>query len=128
MKERLFKLLDNAYAPYSNYHVASLVEMKDGQIFEGVNVENASFGATICAERNAINNAIANGYHKNDFKAIYIMNGSDKIGVPCFLCIETISEFFEMEADIILYTKDGLEQDLKVKDFIKYDFSSEDLK
>ena len=73
MQEKLNKLLENAYAPYSNYQVACIVVMKDGKEFNGVNVENASFGATICAERVAITSAIAHGYKKNDFKEIYIM-------------------------------------------------------
>ena len=71
MKEKLIKLLDNAYAPYSNFHVAAIVELKDGTQVSGVNVENASYGATICAERNAITTAISMGYKKGDFKKIY---------------------------------------------------------
>ena len=70
MKERLEQLLNNAYAPYSNYKVSSIVVMNDGKTYEGVNVENASFGATICAERNAINSAIKDGYKKGDFKEL----------------------------------------------------------
>ena len=61
MKEKLIKLLDNSYAPYSKMHFACIVETKNGNFYEGVNVENASFGGTICAERNAINNAISHG-------------------------------------------------------------------
>ena len=68
MKEKLIKLLDNSHSPYSKYRVSAIVTMKDGKEFSGVNVENASFGATICAERNAILNAITNGYGKGDFK------------------------------------------------------------
>ena len=50
MKERLNRLLENSYSPYSHFRVAAIVVMKDGQSFEGVNVENATYGATICAE------------------------------------------------------------------------------
>ena len=67
MKDKLLKLLDNAYAPYSKFHVACFVEMKDGRMVPGVNVENASYGVTLCAERNAITTAIALGYKKGDF-------------------------------------------------------------
>lgn len=127
MEKKLIKLLDNAYAPYSNYKVAAIVVTKDNKKFKGVNVENASYGATICAERNAINNAVANGYLKDDFKALHIMNNGTKIGYPCFLCLETISELFPRDIDIIMYVKNGSSKTLKVKDFIKYDFSSENL-
>ena len=56
MRERLEKLLESSYAPYSNMHFACIVETKDGNFYEGVNIENASYGATVCAERNAIFN------------------------------------------------------------------------
>lgn len=127
MEKELIKLLDNAYAPYSNFKVSAIVVTNDNKRFKGVNVENASYGATICAERNAINNAIANGYRKEDFKALHIMNNGDKICYPCFLCLETISELFPRDIDIIMYVKNGPTKTLKVKDFIKYDFSSENL-
>ncbi len=127
MKNELEQLLSNAYAPYSKFQVAAIVVTKDGKMFNGVNVENASYGATICAERNAINHAVANGYAKNDFKAIHILNSSNKISNPCFLCIETMSEFFDETVEIVLYTKEGLEKRMTIKDVIKYDFSSENL-
>ena len=61
MREKLLKLLDNSYAVYSNFPVAAIVVMNDGREFCGVNVENASYGATICAERSAIVSAISAG-------------------------------------------------------------------
>lgn len=54
MKEKLVSLLNHSYSPYSHFRVAAIVVMKDGREFNGVNVENASYGATICAERSAI--------------------------------------------------------------------------
>ena len=66
MKEQLINLLKNSYSPYSNFRVASIAVMKDGKQFKGVNVENASYGACICAERSAIVSAISNGYKKHD--------------------------------------------------------------
>ena len=94
MKEELIKLLDCAYAPYSKFQVSAIVKMKDGKLIPGVNVENASYGATICAERNAITTAISLGYTKNDFDMIYIMVSGDKLSMPCFMCRQVITEFF----------------------------------
>ena len=68
MREKLEKLLDNSYAPYSNMHFACIVETESGNFYEGVNIENASYGATVCAERNAIFNAVSHGERK--FKAL----------------------------------------------------------
>ncbi|NLL44127.1 MAG: cytidine deaminase [Mollicutes bacterium] len=127
MKERLLKLLDNAYAPYSNYKVASIVETKDGKIYEGVNVENASLGASVCAEMNAINDAVEDGYRKGDFKALYVMVASDRLAFPCFICRQVITEFFNLEDDLILMNKNETKK-YKIKDIIVHPFSSEDLK
>ncbi len=127
MFNELTELLKNAYAPYSNFKVASIIEMKDGTLFKGVNVENASYGATICAERNAINNAIANGYHKGDFKSLYIVNSSEKIAFPCFICRQTISEFMEENDIVFLYNINGVEEKIKVKNIISNPFTSENL-
>ena len=67
MYEKLINLLNNSYSPYSKFAVASIVVMKDGKEYNGVNVENASYGACNCAERSAIFSAISNGYKRYDF-------------------------------------------------------------
>ena len=61
MKEKLIKLLNNSYSPYSKFRVSAIVVMKDNCEFSGVNVENAAYGSSICAERSAILAAISNG-------------------------------------------------------------------
>ncbi|MFA5603247.1 MAG: cytidine deaminase [Bacilli bacterium] len=127
MKEKLTKLLENAYAPYSNYHVSAAVVTNDNQEFVGVNVENASYGGTICAERNAINSAIASGYTKGDFKELYVMVASDNLAFPCNICRQVIVEFFDMDNKLILMTKSDTKHYL-IKDIIVHPFSVEDLK
>ena len=109
MKEKLENLLNNAYAPYSNYKVSCIIKTNDEKEFSGVNVENASYGATICAERSAILNAISNGYKKGDFKEIHIMNSKEKIAFPCFICRQVLIEFFDKDTKVYLYTKDKQE-------------------
>lgn len=127
MKDELLKLLNNSYSPYSNFKVASIVVMKDGTIFKGVNVENASYGATICAERNAIFNAVSNGYKKGDFKKLYVMVNSDKISSCCFMCRQVISEFFNKDVSIILMNKNGEEKEYLVNDLCPIPFDESDL-
>lgn len=127
MKEALSKLLSHAYAPYSNYKVAAIVVTNDRHAFSGVNVENASYGATICAERNAINNAIANGYRKGDFRALYVMVESKKLAFPCFLCRQTISEFFLDDAILILMNHEDKQKYL-MSEIISHPFTNEDLR
>lgn len=127
MREKLIKLLDNAYAPYSNFHVACIIEMKDGKLIPGVNVENASYGASICAERNAITTAISLGYKKGQFKNIYVMVSGAKLSMPCFICRQVIVEFFDKDSEIILVGKDGEEERHTVVEICPYPFDKSDL-
>lgn len=127
MREKLEELLENAYAPYSNFKVAAIAEMKDGKTFLGVNVENASFGAGVCAERIAIFDAIKKGYRKGDFAKIHLMLSSKKEGYPCFLCRQVMSEFFDGTEILIVYTEDGTKS-MNVESLMPYPFTKEDLK
>ena len=128
MQEKLLKILENSYSPYSHFRVAAIVEMKDGQAFQGVNVENASYGATICAERSAIVSAISHGYQKEDFEALYVMCDNDKIGMCCFLCRQVISEFFGKDKKVIAMNPKGGTEIHTVEELCPYPFSEEDLR
>lgn len=128
MKEKLKELLNSSYSPYSHFRVSSIVVMKDGREFRGVNVENASYGATICAERSAIVSAISAGYKKHDFETLYVMCDNEKIGFSCMLCRQVISEFFEPDKKVIAINPNGEEISLTVKELCPYPFSDEDLK
>lgn len=128
MKDKLKELLNSSYSPYSHFRVSSIVVMKDGREFRGVNVENASYGATICAERSAIVSAISAGYKKHDFETLYVMCDNEKIGFSCMLCRQVISEFFEPDKKVIAMNPNGEEISLTVKELCPYPFSDEDLK
>ena len=127
MKDKLKELLNNSYSPYSHFRVASIVVMKDGREFNGVNVENASYGAAICAERSAIVSAISAGYKKHDFETLYVMCDNEKIGFSCMVCRQVISEFFEPDKKVIAMNPNGEEISLTVKELCPYPFSDEDL-
>ena len=126
MREKLEKLLNNSYAKYSKYRVSAICVMNDGKEIAGVNVENASYGATICAERVAITSSIALGYSKGDFKELHVMVNSDKLGMPCFMCRQVISEFFNEDDKIFVYSKNEMESFL-VKDICPYPFTEDNL-
>lgn len=128
MREKLIKLLDNSYSPYSNFKVAAILITKDGKEFYGVNVENASYGASICAERSAIVSAISNGYNKYDFEKMYIMVSGNKLSTSCFLCRQVISELFEKDKEIILMNKEGETRAYTVEELCPYPFDEGDLK
>ena len=80
-----------AYAPYSKYRVGAAVLAEDGRIFAGCNVENASFGLTICAERTAVVSMIAAGARR--FVAVVVVTGGPEAGAPCGACRQTLFEF-----------------------------------
>lgn len=128
MGDKLIKLLDNSYSPYSKFRVSAIVVMKDGKEFYGTNVENASYGAAICAERSAIVSAISNGYKKYDFDKLYVMVDSDKISTCCFMCRQVICELFEKDRKIILMNKNKEEKVFSVEELCPYPFDEEDLK
>ena len=127
MKDKLTQLLNNSYSPYSNFRVATIVVMKDGKEFNGVNVENASYGAAICAERSAIVSAISAGYKKYDFKEIHVMCDNEKISSSCFICRQVISEMFNEDAKVVCMNEKD-EDEYKVRDLCVYPFLDEDLK
>lgn len=129
MLDKLLEISKNAYAPYSNYHVGAIVVLNDGNCFTGVNVENASYGATICAERVAILKAISAGYHKGDFKELHVLCAdSNKVSSCCFLCRQVISEFFLEDALIYCYAKNGDIKTYTVSELCPEPFSEDDLK
>lgn len=115
-------ILENAYAPYSNFPVGCALEMNDGTIIQGVNVENISFGGTICAERNAINTAITKGYRKGDFKAIAIIANTESFVRPCHICRQTFTEFFEKDMKVGMSNKHGEFEIKTVEELVPYSF------
>jgi len=127
MIDKLKELHKNSYSPYSNYKVSAIVVMKDKKEYNGVNVENVSYGATICAERTAIFSAIADGYKKGDFEKLYIMASSNEIAMPCFLCRQVISELFDKNSTIHCCTPSGEEKIYSVSELCPYPFEGKEL-
>ncbi len=83
---------ERAYVPYSRYKVGAAVRTKRGKIFSGVNVENASYGLTICAERSVVFAAVAAGEAK-DYDAIAILVDDERLPTPCGACRQVLAEF-----------------------------------
>ena len=125
MREKLEKLLDKSYAPYSNMHFACIVETESGNFYEGVNIENASYGATVCAERNGIFNAVSHVERK--FKALYLMTSSNEICYPCNLCKQVFLEFFDKDVLFNVMTKSGKMEVLTFDKLMLTTFTKEDL-
>ena len=97
-----FEAMKNAYAPYSNYPVGAAILTTDGKVFFGANIENASYGATNCAERSAVFSAYSNGYRKDTIEALAIVSDGKKVGAPCGICRQVLSELLNQDTPIIL--------------------------
>jgi cytidine deaminase len=97
-----------AYAPYSGFKVGAAIATRAGEVFTGCNVENVSFGLTICAERAAVAVAISNG--SKDFITIALVTDSSEPAVPCGACRQALSEF-NPKLKIIAATVSGLVQE-----------------
>jgi cytidine deaminase, homotetrameric len=91
---------NNAYVPYSNFKVGAAILMEDDSIYTGCNIENASYGATNCAERTAIFKAVSEG-HK-EIKAIAIVGLENDYTYPCGICRQVIAEFASEDIKIII--------------------------
>ena len=106
--QEAFKAMENAYAPYSNYNVGAAALFDSGKIYTGVNVENASYGGSVCAERNAIFHAAAEGERK--LIALAVTGGprgeiEDEYCAPCGICRQVMREFAEAENMLVISAK-----------------------
>lgn len=115
------KALKRAYAPYSNFHVGATVLTQQGEVFSGCNVENASYGLTICAERAAIFTAVQQTKGaKLVISAIAVVNGDELPCSPCGACRQVIFEFGE-NATVIFKGEHGY-QDMLITDLLPESF------
>ena len=98
---------DHSYSPYSHYAVGAALLTKDGKIYQGCNIENASFTPTICAERTAFFKAIFDGMR--EFAAIAVIGTGEMPAYPCGVCRQVMAEFCDADFVIITSNRDGSE-------------------
>lgn len=108
----------NAYTPYSHFNVGAALLTDDDKVYTGVNIENASYGGTICAERTAMVKAISEGHRK--FKAIAVAavsEGKEQVSSPCGICRQFIFEFGD-DIDVIFGSDRESLEIFKIKDLL----------
>ena len=129
MKEKLQILLNNSYTPYYKYPVASIIVMKDGTEFSGVNVETSSPASGICAERNALYSAITAGYKKGDVKEIHVMSKTEDDCFPCFICRHALNDLCDKNVEVISHTYSN-SRIIKhtIEELCPYPFSDDNMK
>lgn len=117
---------ERSYSPYSNFKVGAAVLTRDGEIFTGTNIENASYGLTVCAERNAIFAAVSAG--KRRFRALALI--TQKLpglafNSPCGACRQVMSEFMAPDTPVLVAVLDGTKRLVyrkKLRDFMPFPF------
>lgn len=111
---KAIEAMKNSYAPYSDYNVGAALLCKNGNIYKGCNIENASYSVTNCAERTALFSAVANG--EKEFVAICVVGGKNgeitDYAMPCGVCRQALAEF--CDADFKVYV--GINED-NIKEF-----------
>jgi len=111
---------EKAYAPYSGFRVGAALLSEDGQIFSGCNVENASYPVCLCAERNALGQAVASGHRV--FTAIAVYAGENRVP-PCGLCRQALSEFGDM--DVLFPDGEGGTEQIKLSELLPQAFQAD---
>ncbi len=112
-----------AYAPYSRYHVGAALVSGSGQVFTGCNVENISFGGTICAERTAIVSMVAAGERQIAQLLVVTADGES----PCGICLQVIAEFAGPDLEVALATPAGVQRVLTLGDLLPHAFKTDTL-
>ncbi len=127
LERKALEARDRAYAPYSHYHVGAAVLSESGRVYTGVNVENASYGATVCAERVAIFSMIAAEGPQARLRALVVATRSDPPAAPCGLCLQVISEFGDSSLPIVSISTTGSRWEETLENLMPHRFSPEHL-
>lgn len=110
--------MKNSYAPYSGFHVGAAALTRDGHMFSGCNVENASYGGTVCAERTAILKAVSEGYR--ELTDIAIVCSGEDYPMPCGMCLQVMAEF--MPAGCVHVVRGDEIKSLPLSELLPYAF------
>ncbi|WP_422481531.1 cytidine deaminase [Pleomorphochaeta sp. DL1XJH-081] len=112
----------NAYTPYSHFQVgAAVVSASTGSVYRGCNVENSSYGATICAERGAMMEAVAS---EGDFRIdmVVVVSDDDPPAPPCALCLQVMAEFAKSDTEVFLYDTEGKGRQFRFDELLPHPF------
>lgn len=120
------RIMALAYAPYSKFMVGAAIRTTGGQIFSGCNIENASYGLTLCAESNAISHMICAGEH--DIQEVVIISSGDEPCAPCGACRQKIREFATSDTMIHMCNADGIAKSLNMEAVLPDSFGPSNLK
>lgn len=117
--------LKKAYVPYSHFPVGACLVAKSGKTYQGINIENASYGLTNCAERTAFFKAISEG--ERAFQHLVVIGNTPEPISPCGACRQVMAEFCELDMPVTLIGEDGVKLETTVSALLPYAFTDKDL-
>ncbi len=127
LKELAIQAKENSYSPYSHFRVGAALQLTDGTYIQGSNIENASFGATNCAERSALFAAYSQGYKKEDIVALAVTSDMEDPVPPCSICRQVMGELLTEDCDIYMIGTSKI-LEVKIDDLVPYRFTESELK
>jgi cytidine deaminase len=125
MRKSARDMVARAYAPYSNFRVGAAVLSEDGKIHTGVNIENASYPLSVCAERNAVAATIVSGQHR--ILAVAVATDGDTPTPPCGGCRQVLWEFGQADTPVVAEGADGVRARWRLGDLLPHAFGPGDL-
>lgn len=123
-----FNALNHAYADYSHFRVGAALLLKNGEVIRGANIENASFGLTICAERSALVAAYSQGYRANDIVSFAVVSECNPPASPCGACRQVMNELLNSDTPIYVANLSGIAYETTTKELLPFAFQKEQLK
>lgn len=124
LRENAIMAAKHSHSPYSRAQVGSAIVTEDGQIYQGCNIENSSFGGTVCAERVAIWKAVSAGQRKISKVYVYTKDGWP----PCGMCLQVMTEFADKDLEITFGDQQGKETTRKLSELLTHAFTADHLK
>ena len=127
LKNKAILAMENSYSPYSQKQVGASILLTNGKEFTGCNIENSSFGATVCAERVAVWKAISEEGPDLKIASVIVATDASPPWFPCGLCRQVINEFADANCEIYLINKNGEEKRFTHRELLPHGFSKSSL-
>ena len=127
LMEKALEARELSYSPYSKFKVGAALLCKDGKIYLGANIENSSYPLCMCAERNAIYNAMMDGKKKEDFLTLAVIGDTKEPITPCGACRQVLSELFPKDGLILMGNLKGDIKETNIEELLPFAFDGDDL-
>ncbi len=127
LKELAIEAKENSYSPYSNFRVGAAIKLADGSYIQGSNIENASFGATNCAERSALFAAYSQGYSKDDILELAVTSDMTNPVPPCCICRQVMLELMNGETPVYMIGENEIIT-TDINGLVPFQFTEDELK